>query len=516
MKYRAGQSQLNNRAALLMLAAGIIAVVVARLLAQDVAAAPSGPDPGNWLRMAWRLGGDGVDTTPVTYPPLLPLALRAQLEFLEPMFALKTLGILSSVLLVAPCYLLLRERIPTWAAAALALAALAAGYQQEVYGWGGYPQLLGTAFLLFAVYWLTRWLARGERKDLILSAVFVVLTVGTSHFVVAQLAVVAVFLLAGFVWRAERRGDARRRAVTWIAVSAAASLVFLPWYVDLLTLAASTSTHATSFSWLDIGSYEFVFRESPAFGFGYAIVGAILTVAPVGGAKTRELRPVLFGLVWGPFILFALTGEVRHFQLTQIGLILSLALLISEAEASLKDLTFSTLRMQRLAWSAPAVVLSAFLLLVAFQGHERLEEATAWYRTVDGRTQAALDFIRTETPEDSAVLVGTSPHGMPYGWWVEGYARRGMLQHINADLLLFKGEREQAALTARLLSGEIQPAEASALLRSMRIEYILIAPTGPKEFAHLLGDINTTPVFNNGEYTVLRIESVLMTQEGAP
>jgi hypothetical protein len=498
----------------LILTAGVAAVVFARLLAQGAAEAPSGPDPGNWLRVAWRLSGEGVDTADFTYPPLLPLLLRGLLVFLPPMLAVKLLGLVSSVLLVAPCYLLLKDRIVPWAAAVLAVCALAAGYQQEVYGWGGYPQLLATAFLLFAACWLLKWMTLGDRRHLLLSGACVALTAATSHFVVAQLAIVALVALGVLLWKSRGRPAAFRRAVQWVVVSAMASLLLLPWYVDLLTLAASPTTNATNFSWLDVDSYRFVFRESPALGFGYAAVAALVTLVQVGGRRARGLRPVLLGLVWGPFALFAVTGEVRHFQLTQIGLILSLSLLVSEAFLSLRELSFSSVAARRAVAASPAVVLAAFLLVVAIQGRERLVEATNWYRTIDARGQAALDYIRTETPADSAVLVGTSSHGLPYGWWVEGYARRRMYQHVNPAVLLFKPERDEAALVAHLLSESVSSSEAEALLRSYGIDYVLIAP-GTEEFLPLLGKLETTAVFEDGDFSVLRVDSPQTTRDGS-
>jgi hypothetical protein len=503
---------LRRRKHLVILAVGILIVVGARLLAQDAAAAPSGPDPGNWLRVAWRLSGDGVDTPEFTYPPLLPLLLRGLLYVLSPMLAVKLLGLVSSVVLVLPCYLLLRGRIVSWAAAVLSVCVLAAGYQQEVYGWGGYPQLLATAFLLLALYWLLAWLAQGTRRELLLSAACVVLTAATSHFVAGQLVLVGGLTLGGILWRSRGRRDVYRRVAGWIVVCALASLVLLPWYVALLKLAASPTTNATNFSWLDVDSYRFVFRESPVFGFGYAIVGAAVTPLHVGGRRARELRPVLLGLVWGPFLLFAATGEVRHFQLTQIGIILSLSLLVSEASLSLRSLSFASLRLRQVMQASPAVVLSAFLLVVAIQGRERLVEATTWYRTIDEPGQAALDFIRTETPENSAVLVGTSSHGLPYGWWVEGYARRRMYQHVNPAVLLFKSERDQAALVAHLLSDEVQPSEAAQFLRSNGIDYVLIAP-GTDEFLPLLRKVALTPVFENSDFSVLRVDPPQTTRQ---
>jgi len=426
---------------------------------------------------------------------------------LQPMVAVKVLGLLAAVLMVVPCYLLLRKRIAAWSAACLALAAIVAGYQQEVYAWGGYTQLLATGFLLFAVYWLGCWLETGSRSQLVLSAVFVSLTAGTSHFVLAQFAAVSVVTVVVLMLTSPDRSRMGRKLTVWALACGAASLVFLPWYTEIVSTMASATTNASSFSMLSFSSYEFVFRENLGLGLGYAVVGAAASVSPIGGPNTRALRPLVIGLIWGPFIVFALTGEIRHFQLIQVGLILSLSFLVSEAENGVKELRFAKPGLQGLLRMAPATLVGAFLVSVALTGHNRLEDATAWYRTIDVPGQAALDFIRSETPEDAIVFAGTSTRGLPYGWWVEGYARRQTFHHVDQNLLLFKTERELAGLADRLTSATTGPGEFAELLSESGISYVLLTPDST-EFEAFLRRVSTSEVFRNGGYRVLRIEAL--------
>ncbi len=496
-----------------MVCVGVTVTLVTRIVAQDATSAPSGPDPGNWLRLAWRITGDGVVSAQTVYPPVLPALLRGELAVLEPMVALKALGLVTSVLLVVPCYLLLRERLAPWGAACLALAALGAGYQQEVYAWGGYPQLLGTAFLLFAVYGLGCWLESGRQSHLLWSAVFVSLVAGTSHFVVVQLVAVGAVSVVAFLLASPARQEAAQKVALWALACAAASVVLLPWYAEILKSMASATTHASSFSWLSYSSYEFVFRENLGLGLGYAVVGAICTLAPIGGPRTRTLRPLLLGLVWGPYLLFVLTGEIRHFELVQIGLILSLSVLVSEADLAVREFVSSSGRVPGWLNIAPPAILTAFLLSTAFTGWERLQDATIWYRTVDSPAQAALDFIRDETPSDATVLAGTSPHGLPYGWWVEGYARRRTFLHVDRNLLLFKAERNEADFVDNLVSASISSPELSQMLAESGITYILTTPDR-NEFANLLDRVHFVEEFNDSGFGVIRIEQVKTSADG--
>jgi hypothetical protein len=87
-----------------------------------------------------------------------------------------------------PFYLILRRGCSPLFSAALTLAILLTGYQEEVFIFGGYPQLLATTFLLLTVYWLMDGLISGGRRPLLLAGASTALVAGTHHFTLVVMA----------------------------------------------------------------------------------------------------------------------------------------------------------------------------------------------------------------------------------------------------------------------------------------------------------------------------------------
>jgi len=153
-----------------------------------VEAAPPGPDGGNWLALSMELFGDQVKAADAAYPPVFLGLLRGALWFLPPLTALKVLGLVAAACVSIPAYLLLRTAVSPWLSALLAAAVATMDYHNDIFAWGGYPQLLGAAFLVLSIYLLLQGLHTGRVGFLGAFALCAVVTVATHTLAAIQLA----------------------------------------------------------------------------------------------------------------------------------------------------------------------------------------------------------------------------------------------------------------------------------------------------------------------------------------
>ena len=85
-----------------------------------------------------------------------------------------------------------------------------------------------------------------------------------------------------------------------------------------------------------------------------------------------------------------------------------------------------------------------------------------------------MNWVRERTRTSSLIAVAPE-NGAPFGWWVQGYARRAALVGSEAQWLNFPDERARAQEVITLLS-EPDPLAPVVLLRArqLNIQYLLL------------------------------------------
>ncbi len=488
---------------------GLLAVLVGvaayRFIVLADEAAPPGADPGNWLAFTHELFGSPVKAAASVYFPVVPVLLKALLTFLPALVATKVLGVAVSVIMGIPFYLILRRGCSPLFSAALTLAFLLTGYQEEVFIFGGYPQLLATTFLLLTVYWLMDGLISGGRRPLLLAAASTALVAGTHHFTLVVMA--PTLLVLGVALFIQERPGIRpllRNAGVWALGAAVFTLPFLPWYVDFLALMEGNPTNPGNFSVLDMGSVtSYVFLENRPLWLALLVIAGALTLMPFFGEKAGRIRPAALAILAGPFLGFVLTSEVRTFQLIEAGVVLSLALPVAAVEQHLSG-TRVRVTVQQVERLSLGLAVAALLTVIASSGHDRLTNQRAVYQIVDGPALEALDWLRERTPPGARVVANESIGRVSYAWWVEGYAERPTYSLIEPDYLSFTEEKEQSNLASRLLDEETPPSEVEDILQQTGIEYIFLDKRTGGVFKPLLSKSTFYLSLENEEFAILR------------
>jgi len=484
----------------------LVAVAAYRFVVLADQAAPPGADPGNWLAFTHQLFGESVKAADSIYFPVVPLLLKVLLAFLPTLVATKVLGVGASVLMGVPFYLILRRGCSPLLSAALTLAFLLTGYQEETLSFGGYPQLLATTFLLLAVYWLMDGLISGKRRPLLLAAASTALVAGTHHFTLLLMAPTLLVLVAALFIQ-ERPGIRAllRNAGVWALASAVFALPFLPWYVSFLGMMEGNPANAHGFSIWDVdGVTAYAFEEGRSFWVTLLVIAPVVSLAPLLGERAARIRPAALALLGGSLVGFLLTSEVRTAQLVEAGVVLSLGLPVAVVEQHLAR-TQVKVTVQQVERLSLGLAVAALLVVVGTSGHERFGNALVRYQIVDASALEALDWLREQTPPGTMVMANESFSRVSYAWWVEGYAERPTYSLIEPEYLSFAEEKEQAALAARLVDEDTPSSEVEDILAQTGIEYIFLDKQTGGRFEPLLSKITFELSLENDYFAIVHL-----------
>ena len=281
---------------------------------------PSGADGGNWLAIARGFLGEDVMASEVAYPPIFPALLALGLPLFDAVSALLVTALMAKALLVLAVYICCRP-LGRWYAVGAVVCCGVAGAQLEAYAWGGYPQLMGTAFALLAVYFAVRWLSLEGLRNLILCLALGALTFA-SHALVGGLLLVAMPLaLVHWLLNARRgRRDILRAVVIGLAVVIPGGMFVLSTRISGSEAGVTAVLNPYEVSLLE--SIELAIRDAVVPWVVVTILGvAALAIRGVRGAREATLSVGSSWAVAG-LTFFLVTGEARGLLLTQVGLII--------------------------------------------------------------------------------------------------------------------------------------------------------------------------------------------------
>jgi hypothetical protein len=488
--------------------AGLVVVVGLRFSQLSVAEAPPGADGGDWLAFAYQLFGQHVRAADAASPPIVPLVIGVLMTVLSPLVALKIVAVLASVAVAVPFYIIVRREVPPIAAGLLAVVATMAGYHSETMAWGGYPQLLGVAFLVATLLTLAEGLLKRSQPLLVVSAVCAALTLGTHQLAATTLVLAApicVVCLAVQIRPAIRALILwRSYLVLWFAYAAIFSLPILPFYLKIVTLARGNPANPQGYGLTSLDSaFSYAFRDEPLLWAFLTVGGAAFCFTAIFRRKGSPLAASAAALLLASFLIFAALGEVRALQILQVGVLesvaLSVAALFKAADAS------SPRDAVRLGWRvAVGVAMVGLVATLAIRGNDRGLITMDYYRVVDGPALEALGWLGQHTPPGSLVVAGQTPRDGPYSWWAEGISKRPSYS-INLKFLhgYNKEEQDQILYATRVLSPSTSAADASRLIRQRKIQFFFVDKRASDAFSYLIASVPMRVVFQNREIEIL-------------
>ncbi|HEX9011879.1 MAG TPA: hypothetical protein VF813_00120 [Anaerolineaceae bacterium] len=444
----------------------LLAGILPTLLAH---AAPSGADPGNWLDLAWTITGQGARLSTWAYPPLSFFLLRGLLFIFAPLAAVKVYGLISVGFMLAALWLALDRGLPRLPALVkLGIAAVfgLAGYNAEIYAWGGYPQILGTAFLLLCLPALEETLRTGSKRAAAIAVLSALGIIFVHHMIAALLPVlwVGIFLWTFFLNRRTGRMVWSRFWRASLAVAVPAMLA-LPIYLRYAALLAGSPTNSNGFSFASLSVLiQYVFRNLSPLWISLLVVAM---TAPFLARRARISGSALV-LTWGVLLPFLFLWEVRLLQLVYMGMAFGLGLLF---EAAWNTTSSPVLARVRHGLLAGGLILA--LIPGLSQAHVQYLQAADYYRVADDAILPGISWIGAHVPPGERIASSRTRPDL-LGWWIEGLAKRPTLAATDLRWLSFKSEKVYAAAANEIFDPKTPVDRITALLVQYQVRWLFI------------------------------------------
>jgi len=447
----------------------VVVVVVIRFGILRAGGAPPTIDGGNWLAYADQLLGDGVRSSSIVYPPMVPVITKAATAA----FGLTTgISFMAAVAAAAPgvgLYVALRLMGQDLAALIPAVLVLGAGSVGEAAAWGGFPQLIGFGLMPVVLVLVERLLDRpGSRRALAAGIGFTAI-LATSHFVatLAALAIVVVVTLA--VGAGQRLSP--RTAVSVLALFVVPSLWLIPTYAGLTRTFWQTSGPIAfnPLTWDTLlDRIEFLYRDSPWL---WRVLIPIAAAAPI---VVRKLwRTPMWRTptaMWAAILLgTAALREARVLYLLTVAAGLGLALLVAGVGRQ-------ALRLPTVGSGRTGLALGGVTILLVTQltlGLRFFDDQVGFYRVLTPELTADLERI-PQTQPPGAVLAVTSLRDAPLGWWVEAITKRETYYGAPLHWLLFPDELRRASAANDLFVPPFPTSDRIEMGRRMGVDLILV------------------------------------------
>lgn len=441
---------------------------------------PTGAEPGIWLALAREARGLEVMSAEVTQPIFSALIAILLILGIPPIDGLLAVALLAKAALVVAVYLTSLTLNRVYATVSAALVATAAA-QTELYASGGYPQLLGMAFGLLAVFLIVRYVdTRAERHlwiglGLAAATLATDLVIGALVPVVIGLAIVSWLLLVNdgrSVWEHEFR-------VVWKAAGLTALVALV---LFLLWAGAGGESILNPLETSRWESLSYVFRDAPWL-WAVMFIGAVI-VLPLRYWPAHIAATLAAAASWlvASGVFFLITGAQSGLLISQMSVVVLAVIGIGATHEHLVGP-----EPRRFSVKDPRSVRNRLLIIVGIPALTFLVVAGLafyWttadrYRLVDHAELAALNSLSAESGPGDLVVAARGKGGMAVGWWVEGFAGVPTYTAHDLRLLAFREQREQAEAANDIFNGALNDAETLAKLREIGADYLVVDRRGP-------------------------------------
>lgn len=444
--------------------------------------APPTIDAGNWLAFGDTMLGDGVRSSTMVYPPLVPLLTKASVALFGLTGGVATLAAALSLAPAAGVYIALRYSGLAGVSLVPALLVLGASSVGEATAWGGFPQLIGLGLTPVTLVLFDRFLTTWSIRHALASGVAVMSVLATSHFVGAALVVAAATLLVlGLRRPVDPVPNGWQRA-------GRLGLVLLPsaWLAPLywsLTRAyggdSATVASPNQLTWSNLFErVEFLYRDTPwlwRFLLPLAIAAPFLLWRYHRTALWRAVSALLATTV----LLIAVTREDRFLYflttVTALGLALWMVRGLESLRGGSSDAAPSGRRTRAIAVFGVGILVAA-IGFQAVRSTEFFRSQREYYGILTPGLVSGIEYLRESSAPDAVVAV-PSLNNAPLGWWVEAIAKRTTVYGSPLGWLSFDDEIRRAAFANDLFAPPFPTEEKVELAKSAGIELILVPAT---------------------------------------
>jgi hypothetical protein len=490
-----------------VLLCAVTGVVRAVILASPYA--PSGIDPGNWLAFGNGLLGNGVRSSTIVYPPLIPLVVRGATAMMGPVTGIAAIGALAALAPAVGVYVVLRAHRIGWTAVLAAGLLLPAASVGEPAAWGGYPQLVGLGLLVAFLWRLDRFLLSLELKDAAIAGTVLAAELASSHLTATLAVACGALVVLGRVIVDVRRIRGRIGSLLrGLAVLPLPSLPLLPIYLGLADAVLPSFGDRSPAARLpgrarDLArAVDSLFTEFPLLWRGLVVL-ALITPLLLLNRRRSTLWLTSTSLTVCSVVFVAGFHEYRFSYLAPIAGVAALGCWLEE----LRD-NFAGAQMRRVRYAVVGV-LALLLVLEASFGLRRFSDQRKFYALLTPKAVTALEWLREETPRDDLVAV-PDMRGYPYGWWVEGLGERRSLTASRLQWLNFEDERRRARIANILFHSTAFPNQGTLRrARHFGVDVLFIVKSWPSfkaaQLEKLRIEVPDVILYENEDVVLVRV-----------
>ena len=437
-------------------------------------------DPAIWLKNANGFLGNTYplwNQTLFQYPPLFNMILALAIYLTkDPLTSVKFLGLLLIWILPLASYPIVKEVTGSSEVGAVAVWLFAFHPSfAEMYGWGGYPNLLGLIFLLLTTYLLLRIYNAGSLRYVIGASISASLLVFSHHLttiVYSAIAFTWLIIITYKYFKGVISSNLALKSLTPIFISGGA---FLLWRYLAGPFQYITYNYASLvLRPFDLDAFWWIFKDqiSTALLFILAVLGFITLYV----RGSRESLTILFTWIIFPFLftqsyIFGIALDFKRFPIFSVPpiLILASASLINISGSKLirryGDEYYANLDRSILLSMAVGLIILTLSIGIAmpYKISEYYHYLTDYAYGVEEKLDA-LNWIIENTPRDAVIVADEG-----FGRWIEGYAGRRVLMALPPYQIFIKGEYRRFEASNLIMTTNIE----------LRNEYIRISDDTP-------------------------------------
>jgi hypothetical protein len=412
-----------------------------------------GQDIANYLVTMNTVFGDDVVGMGLLRPPFIAIPLKLFTLVFGTITGAKVLGVLVSVAIGVPFYLLARRICHPWIAVAVSVMFVFSSAYSDMLGWG-YITMIGIFFILLTLHFFLLVLEKPSAGNVILTGLFASLIVASHQACFLSFVVLIIlFLVALLAFNRKQLLGNYKPLAAIAAIGCLFSLPYVPIYVHLLRMQAVGGTGFTM-SFTPLGQIERVFSF---FGFppGAWFWGICFVLAIAGlillWRRDKNMALLLAVMLLLPFILAAFGLPPPISELVRRAgymIFIPMWLLVGVTLSWLwQNLRLLGLR-RWLAKAIPVALIAALLPIEIVSSQGVLYWALDFFAYLDDTRLGAIHWIAQETAPEAIIVA--YPHTL--GWWIGGEAGRNAFELLDRNWQPYKFQRERSLVADQILS----------------------------------------------------------------
>jgi hypothetical protein len=377
-------------------------------------------------------------------PPLIAIPVKLFTLIFGDLNGVRLLGILLSVVICIPFYLLAKRVCHRWVAVGMTMVFILTPAYSDMLTWG-YITMAGILFGLLTLYFLIRLLDRPSKANVFLAGFSASLIVGFHQLSLAFFAPLFVLLAAAlFIFNRQAFLKNVGALFAAAAVGLILSMPYVPLYLRMVGMQAASGPE-TTFSvtpslvpWilgvcLSLPLVALALRWIWQREKNTAVIVAVLLI--------YSLVLILF-MFPPPFV--ELNRRAHYFMYPAVWLIVGL--LLSRIQAW--QVAHASTLLRWLPKAGTVAMLVVLLSSTATLSFVTLHRALEFYSYLDDTRWDAMRWIGNEAPHDTSIAA--YPEAL--GWWIEAKARRNTATVTDRDTVPYVFLSERSLAAERVLS----------------------------------------------------------------